>query len=113
MVSHRDSDAEDLAQDALERAVRAIDRYDSGRGAVEAWLWRIVVNTARDRGRVAQRNRLLLERISAFLPRLAPDAEPMVDSALLDDELLETITWGNAVQAARLPDGRRIALTPH
>lgn len=91
MVSHRDSDAEDLAQDALERAVRAIDRYDSGRGAVEAWLWRIVVNTARDRGRVAQRNRLLLERISAFLPRLAPDAEPMVDSALLDDELLDAV----------------------
>lgn len=26
---------------------------------------------------------------------------------------LETITWGNAVQAARLPDGRRMALTPH
>ncbi|HKW60596.1 MAG TPA: hypothetical protein VJR46_12660 [Candidatus Dormibacteraeota bacterium] len=26
---------------------------------------------------------------------------------------LETISWGNAVEAARLPDGRRIALTPH
>jgi hypothetical protein len=26
---------------------------------------------------------------------------------------LETISWGNAVEAAKLPDGRRIALTPH
>jgi len=26
---------------------------------------------------------------------------------------LETISWGNAQEAARLPDGRRIALTPH
>ncbi len=26
---------------------------------------------------------------------------------------LETISWGNALEAARLPDGRRIALTPH
>jgi len=26
---------------------------------------------------------------------------------------LETISWGNAVEAGRLPDGRRIALTPH
>ena len=26
---------------------------------------------------------------------------------------LERISWGNAVEAVRLPDGRRIALTPH
>ena len=26
---------------------------------------------------------------------------------------LETISWGNSVEAARLADGRRIALTPH
>jgi hypothetical protein len=26
---------------------------------------------------------------------------------------LESISWGNAVEAKRLPDGRRIALTPH
>jgi hypothetical protein len=28
-------------------------------------------------------------------------------------QLGDSIDWGNAVQAARLPDGRRIALTPH
>ena len=26
---------------------------------------------------------------------------------------LERISWGNSVEASRLPDGRRIALTPH
>ena len=26
---------------------------------------------------------------------------------------LQTISWGNAVEAVKLPDGRRIALTPH
>lgn len=26
---------------------------------------------------------------------------------------LQTISWGNALEAGRLPDGRRIALTPH
>jgi len=26
---------------------------------------------------------------------------------------LQTISWGNAVEAVQLPDGRRIALTPH
>jgi len=26
---------------------------------------------------------------------------------------LEEISWGNALEAARLPDGRRVALTPH
>jgi RNA polymerase sigma factor (sigma-70 family) len=91
MVSNRDSDAEDLAQDALERAIRAIDRYDSLRGTVDAWLWRIVVNTARDRGRVEQRNWMLLERISALLPRQSLDADQMTDSALLDDDLLDAL----------------------
>ena len=26
---------------------------------------------------------------------------------------LQTISWGNAVEAVKLPDGRRIAMTPH
>jgi DNA-directed RNA polymerase specialized sigma24 family protein len=61
------------------------------RGTVDAWLWRIVVNTARDRGRVEQRNWMLLERISALLPRQSLDADQMTDSALLDDDLLDAL----------------------
>src|SRR6266853_135018 len=91
LVSNGTSDAEDLAQEALERAIRAIDRYDSGRGAVEAWLWRIVVNAARDRGRVEQRGRLLFERLAAFLPRQEAAAELTIDSAVSDEELLGAV----------------------
>jgi RNA polymerase sigma-70 factor (ECF subfamily) len=53
--------AEDLAQDALERAIRGLKTFDPSRGEIEAWLWRIVVNASRDAGRVARRQRLLFE----------------------------------------------------
>ena len=45
MVSKGSVDSEDLAQDALERAIRAIGLYDSRRGTVDAWLWQIVVDS--------------------------------------------------------------------
>lgn len=91
MVSNGSSDAEDLAQAALERAIRAIEGYDARRGSVEAWLWRIVVNAARDRGRVEQRSLLLFQRLSAFLPRQEADADLMIDAALPDEELLAAV----------------------
>jgi RNA polymerase sigma factor (sigma-70 family) len=47
------SEAEDIAQDALVKALRNLERFDSKRGSMEAWLWRIVVNTARDAQRRA------------------------------------------------------------
>lgn len=62
MVAAGDVEAEDLAQDALVRAIRNLGRFDARRGTVETWLWRIVVNTATDAGRVSTRRRLLWER---------------------------------------------------
>jgi RNA polymerase sigma-70 factor (ECF subfamily) len=44
--------AEDSVQDAFAKAVRKRRSY-RGRGSLEAWVWRIVVNAARD----ARRNR--------------------------------------------------------
>src|SRR4051794_2854409 len=44
----------DAVQDAFARAVRARRRFD-GRGTLEAWVWRIVVNSARDARRRAKR----------------------------------------------------------
>jgi len=41
--------AEDAVQEAFVRAIRRRQGY-RGRGSVEAWLWRIVVNAARDAG---------------------------------------------------------------
>ena len=39
--------AEDAVQDAFAKAVRKRSSY-RGRGSLEAWVWRIVVNAARD-----------------------------------------------------------------
>jgi RNA polymerase sigma-70 factor (ECF subfamily) len=60
-VSADSSSAEDLAQDALERALRGLSTFDPKRGDVEAWLWRVVVNASRDAGRIARRQRLIVE----------------------------------------------------
>lgn len=64
MVARGDVEAEDLAQDALERAIRKLSQYEPGRGSVENWLWRIVVNAARDAGRVGRRRVALWERLA-------------------------------------------------
>jgi RNA polymerase sigma-70 factor, ECF subfamily len=55
MICQDHQRTEDLAQEALLRAMRALDRFDPARGSAEAWLWRIVVNLARDSGRAAGR----------------------------------------------------------
>lgn len=50
MLARQDVEAEDLAHGTLIKAIRSLRQYDSARGSVEAWLWRIVLNTARDAG---------------------------------------------------------------
>src|SRR6476469_8689318 len=44
----------DAVQDAFARAVRSRRRF-RGEGTLEAWIWRIVVNAARDARRRARR----------------------------------------------------------
>src|SRR5438132_10159275 len=53
--------AEDAVQDAFARAVRKQRSYD-GRGSLEAWVWRIVVNAARDAQRDSRRRVGALDR---------------------------------------------------
>jgi RNA polymerase sigma factor (sigma-70 family) len=82
-------DADDLAQSALERAIRALPTTELRAGSVEGWLWRIVVNTARDAGRAAKRRQLLLERIFAHAP---PETAALdIDDAIGDEELLHAV----------------------
>src|SRR6266516_6262987 len=76
MVCRDGPESEDLAQDALLRAMRALPQFDPARGSVEGWLWRIVVNLARDRGRAAGRWTLALERLVAGGPAEGP-VEPL------------------------------------
>ena len=41
------------------------------------------------------------------------DLTSWVDANIKPAPQLDEISWGNAQEAARLPDGRRVALTPH
>ncbi len=70
---------EDAVQEAFAKAVRKRRSY-RGRGSLEAWVWRIVINAARDAGR---RQRPLLELHDAPEP-----ASPNGRAASLPLELL-------------------------
>lgn len=64
LISSDSANAEDLAQDALERAIRGLKTFNPAKGEIESWLWRIVVNAGRDAGRIAGRQRLVLELLT-------------------------------------------------
>jgi RNA polymerase sigma-70 factor, ECF subfamily len=81
------SDADDLAQEALLRAVRAVGSFDPVKGTPEAWLWRIVVNAARDSVRRRERARGLLERLMLAAPRESESVEAAVLTRLRDADL--------------------------
>jgi RNA polymerase sigma factor (sigma-70 family) len=64
LISRDTANAEDLAQDALERAIRGLKTFNPEKGGIEGWLWRIVVNAGRDAGRIAGRQRLVFELLT-------------------------------------------------
>jgi RNA polymerase sigma factor (sigma-70 family) len=64
LISADSRNAEDLAQDALERAIRGLKSFDPAKGEIEGWLWRIVVNASRDAGRIAGKQRLAFDRLA-------------------------------------------------
>ncbi|TMD70205.1 MAG: hypothetical protein E6I81_14575 [Chloroflexi bacterium] len=51
--------------------------------------------------------------ISTYERGSSADLTSWIDSNLPHPPSSDTISWGNSVQAFRLADGRRIALTPH
>jgi RNA polymerase sigma-70 factor (ECF subfamily) len=63
------SEAEDLVQDAIVKAIRARDQFEPGTN-LKAWLLRILTNTFINRYRRGGLERSVLE---------APDGEPLVD----------------------------------
>ena len=80
-------DAEDLAQEALLRAVRSLRSYDPSRGTLESWLWRIVANAARDAAGTRQRLHDLALRIGLGTPGESESVEELVLARLRDEEL--------------------------
>ena len=89
LVSRDSAAAEDLAQDALERAIRGLPTFDPSKGQVEGWLWRIVVNAGRDAGRVARRQRRLFELLVDRWP--LDDRTQDVMDAIPSDRLLQAV----------------------
>ena len=87
MMANSSAEADDLAQDALLRAVRGLSTYDPRRGSVESWLWRIVVNAAKDSARRRQRAIDLLLRVGLFAPREVESVEDAVLTRLRDADL--------------------------
>jgi RNA polymerase sigma-70 factor (ECF subfamily) len=81
------AEAEDLAQEALLRAVRGLASYKPERGTVEAWLWRIVANAAKDSAGRGRRIRDLTTRLGILAPRESESVEDAVLSRLRDADL--------------------------
>ena len=80
MAARTNGEADDIAQEALLKAVRGLDRFDARRGSMEAWLWRIVANVANDQQRAERRRLALWTRLS----RLRDDPVASVESTAVE-----------------------------
>jgi RNA polymerase sigma-70 factor (ECF subfamily) len=80
-------DADDLAQEALLRAIRGLRTFDATRGTVAGWLWRIVANAARDAATRRQRWADLVVRAGLLLPRESETVEDTALASIRDAEL--------------------------
>jgi hypothetical protein len=74
------ADAEAVAQEALIKAYRALDRFRPG-APFRPWLFRIVINEARNAERAAQRRHRLTERAGRVL---GEHSTPSPETRLLD-----------------------------
>jgi RNA polymerase sigma factor (sigma-70 family) len=83
------SEAEDIAQDAVIKALRNLDRFDAKRGSMEAWLWRIVVNTARDAQRRSWTRAIHTDRLEG--ESALSSAEDVAIERLTTAELLSNV----------------------
>ena len=85
------ADAEDLVQEALVKAHRALsDGQFDGRSSVETWLYRIVTNLALDQLRSRRRRGTQVEAVDEMLPTDGASAESRIALRELDE-------WMNAL----------------
>ena len=89
-LTRNPSEAEDLVQDTLVKAMRAKDQFQQGTN-LKAWLFRILTNTFINKYRRGGLERSVLE---------GPDADPLVDG------------WVSAASMRQLRDPEQIALLP-
>lgn len=101
----RDDDAaQDILQDTMIRAHRALSRLAAGSNE-RAWLYRIATNTSLNHLRARTREREALRRHA-----IEGDAavEPHADGRQERDEARRVALWAHV---ARLPERQRLALT--
>ena len=89
-LTRNPTEAEDLVQDALVKAMRARDQFQPGTN-LKAWLFRILTNTFINKYRRGGLERSVLE---------GPDADPLADG------------WVSASTMRQLRDPETIALLP-
>jgi RNA polymerase sigma-70 factor (ECF subfamily) len=89
-LTRNPTEAEDLVQDALVKAMRARDQFHAGTN-LKAWMFRILTNTFINKYRRGGLERSVLE---------GPDADPLVDG------------WVSASTMRQLRDPEQIALRP-
>jgi RNA polymerase sigma-70 factor (ECF subfamily) len=92
MVVHNDQDSADVAQEALLRVFRSLAQFDPQRGSFDVWLWRIVINVAREAGRASVRRTSLRDRLRGERETgQTSDAETIAVQRMADAELLAAV----------------------
>jgi RNA polymerase sigma factor (sigma-70 family) len=91
MAAGSDLDADDLAQDALLKAVRNLDRFDPKKGTIDRWLWRIVANAAKDSHRARSRRLALWDRLASRQNDSGETAEERALESIEHEELIRAV----------------------
>jgi len=92
MITRNDQDSADVAHEAILVVLKRLDSYDPARGPFEPWLWRIVLNVARDAGRASLRRHSLFDRLAGEQSTsTASDVELIAIRRLSDRELLGAV----------------------
>jgi RNA polymerase sigma factor (sigma-70 family) len=91
MAAGSDLDADDLAQEALLKAVRNLDSFDPAKGAMDGWLWRIVANVARDSHRGRARSSALWRRMVGVWQEPAENVEERALASFTRDEMVNAV----------------------
>jgi RNA polymerase sigma-70 factor (ECF subfamily) len=93
MISPPGVEPDDLVQEACLRAIERAGQFDPRRGTLDAWLWRIVVNLARDSRRFVRRSELLVDRLNFWSRHGAVDASPeaLALDRLQDEQLTAAV----------------------
>jgi len=91
MAARSPLEAEDIAQEALLRAVRGLATFDPRRGEIEAWLWRIVANVAYDHQRAERRRFDLWTRLSRVREPAAESVETIAIDRIDNQRLVASL----------------------